>query len=74
MAQLREELRKLGVTRINGVPLGRVRREQLVAVFLAMREERDSFLGTRNAARSKERVGMTSERAPRNGERKGASE
>ena len=38
VAQLREELRKMGITRINGVPLGRVRKEQLLAVFLAMRE------------------------------------
>ena len=37
VAQLRTALREMGVVRVNGVPLGRVRRDQLLAVFLAMR-------------------------------------
>ena len=37
--QLREALRDMGVTRISGHPLSRVRRGQLYAVYLSMREK-----------------------------------
>lgn len=37
--QLREALRDMGVTRISGHPLSRVRKGQLYAVYLSMREK-----------------------------------
>jgi hypothetical protein len=37
--QLREELRKAGITRISGRPLSRVRKKQLYAVFFRLREK-----------------------------------
>jgi len=39
--QLRQALREMGVTRISGRPLGRVRKAQLMAVYLAMRDKRE---------------------------------
>ena len=36
--ELREALRKMGVKRIGGKPLGRVRKKQLYAVYFAMRD------------------------------------
>ena len=38
-AELRDQLRKMGVTRINGTPLSRIRKAQLYAVFYALREK-----------------------------------
>ena len=37
--ELREGLRKMGVTRIRGKPLSRVRKKQLYAVWFAKRDE-----------------------------------
>ena len=39
-AELRASLRRMGVTRISGRPLGRVRKAQLYAVFFRMRDGR----------------------------------
>lgn len=38
--ELRAGLRRMGVTRISGRPLGRVRKGQLLAVYLRVRDER----------------------------------
>lgn len=38
--ELRAGLRRMGVTRISGKPLGRVRKRQLLAVYLKVRDER----------------------------------
>lgn len=37
--ELRESLRQMGVTRIGGMPLSRVRKKQLYAVFFGMRDK-----------------------------------
>lgn len=39
-AQLRQALREMGATKINGQPLSRVRKAQLLAVYISMREKR----------------------------------
>jgi len=39
-AQLRQALGEMGVTRINGRPLSRIRKAQLLAVYISMREKR----------------------------------
>ena len=38
--QLREVLREMGITRVNGRPLSRVRKRQLYAVFFRIREQK----------------------------------
>jgi len=38
--ELREQLRAMGATRINGQPLSQIRKAQLLAVFISMRERR----------------------------------
>ena len=38
-AQLREQLRQMGVQRISGRSLSRVRKQQLYAVFLRLRDK-----------------------------------
>ena len=43
-AGLRDQLRRMGVTKINGKPLRRVRKAQLYAVFYAMRKRGTSQL------------------------------
>lgn len=37
-AELRESLKRMGITRINGHPLGRIRKRQLYAVFFKVRD------------------------------------
>jgi len=44
--QLRQVLREMDVTRISGRPLSRVRKAQLMAVYLAMRDKREHNVHT----------------------------
>ena len=39
--ELRERLRAMGVVRVSGLPLGKVRKKQLYAVYFSMLERRE---------------------------------
>ena len=47
--ELREQLRTMGATRINGKPLAQIRKAQLLAVFHAMRQGSYSETGNTSA-------------------------